>query len=57
MKPEGFKCPGSHVGHPHGGDKRRERQERTLERAKAKGLTRTVDEIMKERARRAGGAR
>lgn len=52
MKPEGFRCPGSHVGHPHGADKRRERQERTLERAREKELTKTVDEIMKARKRR-----
>ena len=51
MKPEGFRCPGSHVDYPHGADKRRERQERTLQRAKDKGLKRVVDEIMRARAR------
>jgi hypothetical protein len=31
-KPEGFRCPKSHVGFPHGKDKRKERRERAYSR-------------------------
>jgi hypothetical protein len=54
QRPQGFRCPGSHVGRPHGGDKRRERQERTRQRAVDNGLTRVVKEIDAARERAAG---
>ena len=47
---KGHRCPGSRVGRPHGGDKRRERQERTRERALVNGDKRTVSQIDAARA-------
>jgi hypothetical protein len=32
QRPEGFRCPKSHVGFPHGKDKKKERAKRTQER-------------------------
>ena len=32
MKPEGFRCPGSRVGFPHGKDKKAARREAVRER-------------------------
>jgi len=63
QRPPGYRCAGSHVGRPHGGDKRRERQERTRQRGldmSTKGTTsaarrhgeRIVEQIDVARARR-----
>jgi hypothetical protein len=55
QRPQGNRAKGSRVGRPHGGDKRRERQERTLQRAIDKGLKKTVDKITRSRARSSNG--
>jgi hypothetical protein len=55
QRPPGYRCAGSHVGRPHGGDKRRERQERTRQRGLDMGGPkgeRIVAQIDAERARR-----
>ena len=51
QREKGWRAPGSHVGRPHGGDQRRERQERTLQRAISRGDKKTAAQIVAARAR------
>lgn len=39
QREKGYRAPGSHVGRPHGGDKKRERQARAQERLAQKAAT------------------
>ncbi len=49
-------APGSRVGRPHGGDKRRERQERARQRAIDRGDAKAVAQIDAARARTREGS-
>jgi hypothetical protein len=44
QRPKGHRCPGSHVGRPHGKDKKTERRLRALERAKTRAEARPKQE-------------
>lgn len=56
MKPQGYRCPGSGSGHPHGGkDKRQERHLRAVERAEVRA-SRSPEQQIRELDRRLGGS-
>lgn len=55
MKPQGYRCPGSGSGHPHGGkDKRQERHLRAVEHAEVRA-SRSAEQQIRELDRRLGG--